>query len=97
MDSNTYDYLNYIVNPSKIATNFSFEKMNIYITIINEKLEKIKNINPENITQDVLNDKIKFENMLTSLYLAYIIKESSILYIPAPDGMGWLLNCNLKP
>jgi hypothetical protein len=97
MDTNTEEYLNYIIQPSKIAGNCSLERIELYINDINARLDKIKKLTPEYITREVLNDADRFEKILASLYLAYTIKESGVSYILPPTGMSWLLNCNLNP
>lgn len=89
------NYLNYIIQPYKIAANYSLEKMDFHIANITMKLESINKINPEFMTQEQLRDKQKCETILSSIYLAYIFKDSGILYVSPPDGMNWLLNCNL--
>ncbi len=97
MNINTDEYLNYMIQPSKIAANCSLERIELYINDINARLDKIKKLNIENITRDLLNDAERFEKILASLYLAYTIKESGVSYILPPTGMSWLLNCNLNP
>jgi hypothetical protein len=97
MDTNSEEYLNYIIQPSKIAANCSLERIELYINDINARLDKLKKLNLEYITRDVLNDAARFEKILASLYLAYTIKESGVSYILPPPGMSWLLNCNLNP
>lgn len=91
------EYINQVINPYKIAANFSLEKIELYINNLNGKLNKIKKLNPKDITQDILNNKEKYERILAALCLAYTMKESGITYIAPPEGMNWLLNCNLKP
>ncbi len=97
MDTNTDEYLNYMIQPSKIAANCSLERIELYITDINTRLNEIKKLSPVYITQELLNDADRFEKILASLYLAHIIKESGLSYILPPTGMSWLLNCNLNP
>jgi hypothetical protein len=91
------EYINQVVKPYKIAANFSLEKMDSYINIINSKLNKIKKLNPEDITQVILNNKEKYERILAALCLAYTMKEEGITYISAPEGMNSLLNYPHKP
>ncbi len=93
----SYEYFNYIINPSKIAGNCSLEKINLYIIDFTDRLEKIKILNPAYLTQDLINKAYRLEIVLASLNLAYIIRESDIGYISPPSGMSWLLNCNLNP
>ena len=93
----SYEYFNYIINPSKIAGNFSLEKINLYIIEFTTRLDKIKTVPPEYITQELINKAYQFEIILASLNFAYMMKESGIGTIPAPSGMSWLLNCNLNP
>ncbi len=100
MDPNltiTSEYFNYVINPSKIAGNCSVEKINYYIIDFTARLEKIKNLHPEYLTQELINKAYQLEIILDSLNLAYILKESGIVSIPPPSGMSWLLNCNLNP
>ncbi len=91
------EYFNYIINPSKIACNCSLEKINYYIADFSDRLQKIKELNPEYINQDLINKANRLEIVLASLNLAYIIRESDIAFISPPSGMGWLMNCNLNP
>jgi hypothetical protein len=91
------EYFNYIINPSKIAGNFSVEKINLYIIEFTTRLDKIKTLPPQYITQELVSKAHQFKIILASLNLAYIMKESEIVSIPPPSGMSWLLNCNLNP
>ena len=93
----SYEHFNYIINPSKIAGNLSLEKINLYINDFTAKLEKIKTVPPQYITQELVNKAYKCEIILASLNFAYMMKESGIGTIPPPSGMSWLLNCNLNP
>ena len=93
----SYEYFNYIINPSKIAGNSSLEKINLYIIEFTSRLDKIKTLPPQYITEEVVNKAYQLQIILASLNLAYIMKESEIVSIPAPSGMSWLLNCNLNP
>lgn len=93
----SYEYFNYIINPSKIAGNCSLEKINFYINDFTARLDKFKTLPPQYITQELVNKAYQLEIILASLNLAYIMKESEIVSIPAPSGMSWLLNCNLNP
>ena len=90
-------YLNYIIHPSKIAANFSLEKIDLYITDIKARLVHLKKINPQDFTQDLINNINRFETILASLNLAYVIKESGVSHISPPDGMGWIANSYLTP
>jgi hypothetical protein len=91
------EYFNYIINPTKIAGNYSLEKISYYIMDFSDRLQKIKASRSQYLTQELLNKINRLEVVLASLNLAYIIRESDIAFIPPPSGMSWLLNCNLNP
>ncbi len=93
----SYEYFNYIINPSKIAGNCSVEKINFYIIDFSARLEKIKTLPPQYMTQELYNKAFQLQIILSSLNFAYMMKESGITFIPPPSGMSWLLNCNLNP